>query len=436
MSRPTDWTPLNEYSDPVPGNPDAVWRAASRYAGVADTIKQAARDLVRVFEDDQLKGESFDALREIATEVSSRIERAHERYQGVSDALGGYVQPLRDAQSISVEILTRAESNRTEGATADERVQYWRDELTLRAQTGAPDVHEAIDRLNYWTQQQSQSQQDVGSLIAELNRVISDRDTAATVAANAIAEVENSGSLNDDFWDNVDDFLTEHPWIDTVINVVSVAVAVLAIVAMFVPGLNLLVLAVSIVVAAAVIANAWAKAGTGRQSIAGAILETALALVPFARPIMALASTAKVAVTSASASSMMASAAGSGLSGITRPVATNVVDQFLGRNPSQWLRLPNGAPNILNKTSDFGDLLDLSALAKTDVLLAGGTSAGAMAAMSGVRNEFAVDLLFNSVDVVVSGIELGTGVDPVQAVIETVTGIVDQPNNSWQNSDW
>ena len=44
--------------------------------------------------------------------------------------------------------------------------------------------------------------------------------------------------------------------------------------------------------------------------------------------------------------------------------------------------------------------------------------------------------MFNGADLVLSGIEMGTGQDPLEGIIETVTGIVDQPMNSWQNSNW
>jgi len=139
----------------------------------------------------------------------------------------------------------------------------------------------------------------------------------------------------------------------------------LAIIAMFVPGLNLIVLAVSIVVAAAVIANAWAKAGTGRISFVEALVTTALAIIPFGvgKLLGNAATAARTNVTSTAARSMMASAAGSGVSGVTRPVAAHAVAQFMARRPT-----------VVLATSEFGELINLAALAKAPILLSGNTS--------------------------------------------------------------
>jgi len=432
VSRPTDWSPLNWYEDPVPGDPDAVSRAATRYGTVAEAIRQASRDLVRVFEDDQLKGESFDALREIATEVSDRIGRAYDRYNGVSVALAGYVGPLRTAQADSAGILDRARVSREEGATAEQRVHFWHDEMMRRAQTGDPELQEAVDRLAYWQHQEQQSSQDVGALIAELNGVIAARDAAASTAADAIAEVENSGDLNDGFWDDVDQFLIENPWIQDVIAVASVVVSVLAVIAMFVPGLNLIVLALTIVVAAAVILNAWAKAGTGRTSIAGAILETALALIPFGigKGLSAISAAARSGAARAAATSIRTSASGAGMSGITQRVALESIEELASANPGNWLRLPNGSllPKVFNRTSDFGELLDLATLVKGPLTVAGNTSAAAQAAMPAVWIAGGAELAFTAAEPVVMPL--------VQTAIEGIEFFESQPMNSWQDNDW
>jgi hypothetical protein len=416
VSRPSDWSPLQLSDDPVPGDWGAVRSASSRYGRVADSIDQAKTDLLSAFADDSMTGESIEAMREVALQVADRIERAWDRYRGVADALGGYVEPLRTAQNDSLVLLQRASETQSERLTAEHWVRHWQSEHQRRAFAGEPDVDEAFDRWQYWEGQLRQTQQDVGGAIAALNRVIEARDTAADIAAGLIEEVENTGDINDDFWDKVDQFLTENPWIDGVIQIASYVAAALAVIAMFVPGLNVLVLVVSIIVAAAVIANAWAKAGTGRISLVEAIVTTALAIIPFGvgKVLGNAASASRGAVSTTATNAVMGSAAGSGVSGITRPIASNVVAQFLTRQPGLKL----------SAASDFGQLLNLSVLAKTPILLSGNASSAVAATMPRAVTTFVAEFGYNA---------FGGAADGM------ITDLVVPENaesNSWQNADW
>jgi len=416
VSRPSDRSALDHFDDPVPGDWSQVSRDAIGYGRVADAIEQAKKDLIRVFQEEQLTGEAIDAMKEVALEVADRIGRAKTRYRGVADALAVYATPLRDAQDESIAILARANASRGERDHAQERVNYWQNEWMNRRYAGEPqaDVDEAERMWHHWQGQLQQFGQEIHAAIVALGDVIERRDAAANTAAAAISEVENSGDINDDFWDNVDQFLTDNPWIDKVINIAGIVAAVLAVVAMFIPGLNLLVLVVSIAVAAAVIANAWAKAGTGRISLVEAIVTTVLALVPFGvgKVLSGFSAAARTGVTSTAATSVMRSAAGSGLSGITRPVATmHVVD---------LIRPQTG----VLAGSSFSELLQLGTLAKTPLLLSGNTSQAVAGAQRSVVGWFAAEVGYAASDPFVgAGLQ---ALDPYR----------DLPKNSWQNSNW
>ncbi len=112
MSRPSDWSALDQFDDPVPGDWSQVSRDAIGYGRVADAIEQAKKDLIRVFQEEQLTGEAIDAMKEVALEVADRIGPAKTRYRGVADALAVYATPLRDAQDESIAILARANASR------------------------------------------------------------------------------------------------------------------------------------------------------------------------------------------------------------------------------------------------------------------------------------------------------------------------------------
>lgn len=410
MARPTDWTVLDQYTDPVPGSWSQVSSASSRYGRVADAIQQAQADLTRVFEEEGLQGEAIDALRDVAVEVADRIGRAHARYRGVADALEGYVDPLRTAQDDSVTILNTALDSRDARNYAYEREQYWEEQYQRELQTGndQADLDYARERRDYWSGKLDDANNAITTGITRLNAVIEARDTAANTAGALIAEVENTGGINDDFWDEVDQFLTDNPWIDTALTIAGYVAAALALIALIVPGLNLIVLAVSIVVAAAVIVNAWAKAGTGRSSIGEAIFTTALALLPFG--VGRIAGALGGAVRTGAGTSMMASATRNGFSGVTRPVVTGVVDAFMTRGV--W------------SSSGFGELLRLTQLARMPITLAGNVSGPASQAFGPFIAMWTTS----------------TALDVTGPLIDEFFGnmdfFADLPVNSWQNADW
>lgn len=409
MSRPTDWLPLNLGMDPVPGDWSEVNSASTRYGGIADAIERAKADLLRVFEDEAISGEAIDAVRETAVQVADRIGRAKKRYRGVADALAGYVQPLHTAQDRSVEILNQAIGVGGDQTHARTKFDEW--EHKYYEATTPEELEDAEKWRNYWQQQLWDAENAVTSAVNELNQVLRDRDAAAETAAGLIEDVENSGDLNDGFWDNVDQFLDENPWIDTVLTIAGYVAAALAIIAMFVPGLNLIVLIVSIVVAAAVIANAWAKAGTGRSSIGEAIFTTALALIPFGvgKGLSGLTSTFRGSVLTSAADDVVAL----GLNGVTRPVATNAFQQFLARNPANaWF------PN-----TSLGYLLNLNRLAKTPIL-PGGTSFLTQNSLKYAQLIFGAEIF-------------ATAVDPLMgSVIDADNPFDGVETNTWQDANW
>lgn len=402
MSRPTDWLPLNLGMDPVPGDWSAVSSASTRYGGIADAIERAKTDLLRVFEDEAISGEAIDAVRETAIQVADRIGRAKKRYRGVADALAGYVEPLHTAQDRSVEILNQAigiGGNQTQART---KVEEW--ERKYYQATTPEELEDAQKWRDHWQQELWDAETAVSQAVSALNQVLSDRDAAAETAANLIEDVENSGDLNDGFWDNVDQFLDENPWIDTALEWAGYVAAALAIIAMFVPGLNLIVLAVAITLAAATILNAWAKAGTGRSSIGEAIFTTALAVIPFGvgARLNTLATMARGGVVKTAVNSITASAASRGMTGITDDIVLEFMEMTLARTGGR---------------TESTQLAALAALFKT-------YSPTMDAAVQAANTVFDYKIVAAIAEPVVN------------KTVEILDLHSHVPNNSWQNSDW
>lgn len=109
--RPTDWFPLSGV-DPVPGEPDRVEQLGRHYERVAVAINDAAVKLRRIADHSDMQSEAVAAFRRTAYQVAAGIVRAHERYDGVGQALLGYAPQLRDAQAESVAALRQAHHQR------------------------------------------------------------------------------------------------------------------------------------------------------------------------------------------------------------------------------------------------------------------------------------------------------------------------------------
>jgi len=186
MARPVDWSPLAG-SDPVPGDPYEVARMGRHYTDVADAIERAAGKLRQLAggNDDQ-ESDAVDALDDDCQQVADDISRAHQRYAGVGAALTAYAPKLEQAQADSLAALTAAQQ-----ADSNHRAATTRQNDAL-----SPAEHDA-------------AQQDIdaattalGSARTKLQHAVEDRDNAARTAIDAVKDVQDSGDLNDSWWDN------------------------------------------------------------------------------------------------------------------------------------------------------------------------------------------------------------------------------------------
>ncbi len=209
--RPTDWSPVEMWSDPTPGDPDATVDAGRHYRQVADAIETAARRLREIAGAPDMESEAVEAFVGKAEEVASDIDRAHERYRGVGDALYTYGFDLGDAQAAADDALRRAARAREDAAAARARLDSARQQLQ-RAQdddaAAPPDAPPADLTTHRYAV--SRAEGDVSDAETAWQRAISDAqqakedaENAARTARRAIEDVKDSGDLNDSTWDNV-----------------------------------------------------------------------------------------------------------------------------------------------------------------------------------------------------------------------------------------
>ena len=260
MSRPTDWSPLQQWEDPVPGDPDEVSAGAETMALVATTISEAAQNLRALGADDGMKSQAVDAFRARALEVAAEIELAKDRYASTGTALAGYVEPLRTAQNWSVEALEEASQARSNLNAADTEVS----DLLYQRQAASDEAAQAMvdnDLQDAWSRQAA-AQGALDDAFAKLARATGHRDSAAETAMGLIDNALQINDLDDSAWRQ---FLNKNAEIlDTIGTVLGVVAAVLAVVTLFIPGVNLLAIGLVVGLGAAGINFALAENGNGR----------------------------------------------------------------------------------------------------------------------------------------------------------------------------
>lgn len=209
--RPSDWWPVEMWEDPTPGDADATVRAGRHYRQVADAIETAARRLREIAGAPDMESEAVEAFVGKAEEVANDIDRAHERYQGVGDALYTYGFQLGDAQDDADDALRRAIQAREDAGDARARLDSARQQLQQAQDDDAAAPPEAPPAdLSGHQSAVTRAEGDVADAEIAWQRAITDAqqakeaaERAARTAREAIEDVKDSGDLNDSKWDNV-----------------------------------------------------------------------------------------------------------------------------------------------------------------------------------------------------------------------------------------
>ncbi len=200
MSRPVDWTPLDRDRDPVPGDYWQVETSGRRYREVADAIELAAKRLREIADANSMQGEAVEEFRSKALDVAKDIERAETRYRGVGDALVAYAPPLQNAQAQSADALQKARDARERLDQAERRASAAQDSLDDAADDA--DTSDMERALSGHSAAAADAEADLAAARRLCDDAVTMRDEAADRAINAIKEVEDSGDLNDGWWDN------------------------------------------------------------------------------------------------------------------------------------------------------------------------------------------------------------------------------------------
>lgn len=233
MGRPSgsQWQPLGWDTDPVPGDPEVITEEARLLASVAEQINGQIDALKKISSDQTNFGKTADAIRSSASDLVGTLRVVAERYQRVSSALTGWVGELEQAQSMSIRALDQAEApyaqlNQVVALPSGSQ-------LTPAQQQGIQNYHAAMQR----------AQGAVDDAKALLNQAISLRDEQGSYYASKINGAAND-ALRDSRWDKFKSWVSDNAgWLKTLAKVLGDIVAVLALVCLLIPGVDLLLIA-------------------------------------------------------------------------------------------------------------------------------------------------------------------------------------------------
>lgn len=266
-ARAGQWDLLGFDSDPVPADGSELTGLIRHYKNIADAMTAQAALLKKVGEGDEnlLKGESADAIRERAGKTHENLGKAGARYQDVHDALKTYQPELQTARSETGKALAAAEK-----AAGDKR-----------GAEGMPDPanESRSDDDPPLSDDDRQASRDRTNRIAEAD---GDLAAAQTKAANAMAALDAAAEAAvtkiKENW-KTDDL--HHSWQEAayhgfmkflkgLVEVLGWIGMALAIVAMVIPGLQWLGTA-ALVVGLVALGGSVVLAATGEESWMGVV---------------------------------------------------------------------------------------------------------------------------------------------------------------------
>jgi len=380
MSRNYDWSPLGFYSDPVPGEPSTLTTQVAKYRAIATSIQDSATNLTAIINNYASQSEFVEAFAEQAEEVIGDIRKAKKKYSGFANAVDSYIEPLREGRRASYQLLLQAQSGDSDLATAEKWQRYWQQEWYDADPADQPDIQKKIDR---YEDDAADARLALQGLYSQITDIVAAVHTAAKAAADAIQETGDNSGINDSGWTQ---FWTNNQWISKLVDVLAVIAAVALIVALCIPGLNVLVGAIILIgtiIAAVSALIAVMEATAGTKTWGEAIFAVALAILPVAGTFLKPAAAAVRAGMAAGKPALMASSAAQGIRGVTGPSAALAIEHLVAMaKPSLLSKILLGSADdlarmqaIRNLTIGPSGLIDDALRGSTWKILFGGSPA-------------------------------------------------------------
>ncbi|MFG2806929.1 hypothetical protein ACLQ2D_22415 [Streptomyces sp. DT199] len=222
-ARPRDWHPLAD-SDPVPGDPEEIRAEVRHMKSVASSLREQTKMLRGIGNDNELKGKYAAKLKDEADRLEKRLGQVADRYERVHGHLTNWANDLEDFQTEADKVLVNAKREQ-ENLDAEKAKKEAGDD---KKPSASPSGTKSDPLQDYRDQ---------------LDRIKGDRDERARHHAGKIRD-QLDDAIEDSLWDDLKGWI--HDNIDTikvVLDALGWAATIIGVVALFIPGLNVLALA-------------------------------------------------------------------------------------------------------------------------------------------------------------------------------------------------
>lgn len=232
MGRPAgwQWRPLGLDSDPVPGDPQQISEEARHLAAVAKQITGQVAMLRTIAHSGDEVGKHAEKIRSSAGDLANQLDKVVGRYKKVSSALNGWIPELEKAQAMSIQALNEAEGPYSQ---LNQQVALPSGpNLTAKQKQQVQDYNNAMNR----------AQEQLNAALELLSRATSLRDTQGSYYAGLINQACDD-AVKDSWWEGFEDWVSQYAGIiKDICTVLEYIATILAIVALFIPGLDIIVI--------------------------------------------------------------------------------------------------------------------------------------------------------------------------------------------------
>ncbi|NGO12196.1 hypothetical protein G5C60_32470 [Streptomyces sp. HC44] len=195
---------------------------------VAKKLRDQAKNLQTLSNEDKLKGKYVNRLREDSSTLEKHMREVASRYERVHGHLTTWANELEDFQSDADRVLRQAKEKQDEIEAEKAKEASSGDKGTPKPSVSGTD-HDPLQTYRN-----------------QLNTITGDRDTRANHHAGKIRD-EIDDVIEDSWWDNVKGWVHDNAdWIKTVLDALGWIATIAGIVAIWIPGLNFLVLGIAI----------------------------------------------------------------------------------------------------------------------------------------------------------------------------------------------
>lgn len=231
MARPAgyQWEPLGWDTDPVPGDPQVISAEAAQLMAMARQVAGQVAALRKISADGTQIGQTPDVIRSSASSLAGQLTKVAARYQNVAAALHGWGPELEQAQLMSLQALDQAE------------IPYAKLHQQALLPSGPHLTAAEKEELAAHQASMRQAQEQLNAATAQLNRAISQRDNQAAYYQAKINSAINDGLTDhESFWDRFENWVSSNAYlIRDICTALEVVATILAVVALFIPGLDI-----------------------------------------------------------------------------------------------------------------------------------------------------------------------------------------------------